>query len=111
MIIELFGILTLITGILMSLGHFMQAHKMYKRKSAKDISLGFVLIFTIGSYVWLTYSFLIENIILIISFLIASIGTTLLSILKITYDSKEPKINKTRKKEEKENKKNKRRKK
>ena len=86
--IEFFSIIVLISGITMSLGHFVQAHKMFSRKSAKDISLGFILIFFLGSIIWLIYGLLIKDYIVIMSFGIGALGTSLLLLLKLKYDSK-----------------------
>jgi MtN3 and saliva related transmembrane protein len=85
---ELFSIIVLISGIVMSLGHFVQARKMFLRKSAKDISLGFILIFFCGSLIWLTYGFLIKDIVITLSFGIGALGTSLLLLLKIKFDGK-----------------------
>jgi MtN3 and saliva related transmembrane protein len=93
MVIDIFNILVLIVGITMSFGHILQAHKVYKRKSAKDISLAFAIIFLIGTYIWLIYGILIKDIIVAISFAVGAIGTTILTILKLKYD-KENKKNK-----------------
>ena len=86
MLVTIFSVLALVLGILMSLGHFMQGYRIYKRKSSKDVSLSFILIFMLGAYVWLIYGFLIKDIIIVISFGIATIGTTLVGFLKFKYD-------------------------
>lgn len=83
--VEFFNALIILLGILMSLGHFPQALKILKNKSAKDISLVTYSIFTFGSYGWLVYGFVIKELPIIISFIIGSIGSTLVLILKIKY--------------------------
>jgi len=69
----------------MSLSHFSQAYKIHKRKSAKDISLTFITVFTIGAYIWLAYGLLLQEWPVIISFLIACFGTTTVLFLTLKY--------------------------
>ncbi len=85
MLFEIVSILATIMGIIMSLSHFSQAYKIYKRKSAKDISLTFIIIFTIGAYIWLAYGILLQEWPVIISFLIACFGTTTVLFLTLRY--------------------------
>jgi len=85
MAIELFNLIVSIFGVLMSLAHFPQAYKIIKTKSAKDVSLITYLIFTIGAYVWLIYGFVINELPVILSFIIATIGTTFVLVLKLKY--------------------------
>ena len=83
--VELFSALITLLGILMSLGHFPQAIKILRNKSAKDISLMTYSVFAFGSYVWLIYGFVIKELPIIISFIIGSIGSTFVLVLKIRY--------------------------
>ena len=85
MLFAIVSILATIMGIAMSLSHFSQAYKIYKRKSAKDISLTFITVFTIGAYIWLAYGLLLQEWPVIISFLIACFGTTTVLFLTLKY--------------------------
>ncbi len=85
MLFTIVSVLATIMGIVMSLSHFSQAYKIYKRKSAKDISLTFITVFTIGAYVWLAYGLLLQEWPVIISFLIACFGTTTVLFLTLRY--------------------------
>jgi len=85
MLFAIVSILATIMGIIMSLSHFSQAYKIYKRKSAKDISLTFITVFTIGAYIWLAYGLLLQEWPVIISFLIACFGTTTVLFLTLRY--------------------------
>jgi len=85
MLFAIVSILATIMGIIMSLSHFSQAYKIYKRKSAKDISLTFITVFTIGAYIWLAYGLLLQEWPVIISFLIACFGTTTVLFLTLKY--------------------------
>ena len=79
---EFLPLLTTIFGIAMSIGYFPQAYKIFKRKSAKDISLITYLLFTSGIIVWSIYGFSIKNLPIMISNLVAFVGS--LSVI-ITY--------------------------
>jgi MtN3 and saliva related transmembrane protein len=61
-------------GILMSLGYFPQTLKIVKRKSSADVSLFTYLLFAPGAFVWLIYGISINNLPLIVSNIISSIG-------------------------------------
>ena len=85
MLVEVFKILVVIIGVLMSLGHFPQAYRIYKRKSSKDVSLLTYLIFAVGSYACLIYGIIIMELPVIISFVVAVIGTTSVLVLIFKY--------------------------
>ena len=75
MFIEIFNIVVSIFGILMSIGHFPQSYKIYKNKTAKDVSLITYFIFFIGSFIWLAYGIILNEVPIIISFIIGVIGS------------------------------------
>lgn len=79
------SVLVSIFGILMSLGHFPQAMRIVKRKSSQDISLSMYLIFMVGSYIWLAYGIVFGIVPVIISFIVAVIGTTSVFVLTLRY--------------------------
>ena len=68
------AILTTIFGTMMSFGYFTQTYKIFKRKSAKDVSLGTYIFFTVGIAIWLTYGISIKNYPIIISNAVFLIG-------------------------------------
>ena len=72
MILEL---LTAVVGIVMSLAYFPQAYKIYKSKSAKDISLLSYSIFCVGTVLWTVYGFYIHDWVLIASFIVGVAGS------------------------------------
>ncbi len=71
---EFLPILTTITGIGMSIGYFTQTYKIFKRKSAIDVSLGTYLFFGVGVMVWLIYGISLNNYVLIITNVVALVG-------------------------------------
>ena len=54
--------LAIIFGVVNGFANFPQIYKIFKRKSAKDISITTYLILTIGSIVWILYGIEIMNI-------------------------------------------------
>lgn len=85
MLIEIFSVLVSIFGVLMSIGHFPQAYKIYKNKNAKDISLITYSIFFIGSIVWVIYGLLLKDIPIVISFIVGVFGSFLVLVLSLKY--------------------------
>ncbi len=80
-----FEILTSILGTLMSFGHFFQAYKIWKNKSAKDVSLVTYSIFAIGTTVWTIYGVLLSNLPIIVSFGVGVGGSWLVVMFKSYY--------------------------
>jgi MtN3 and saliva related transmembrane protein len=74
-----------IVGMMMSIGHFPQAYKIWKRKSAKDISLITASIFAVGDWIWLAYGISIMAWPVIISFSIGVVAASSVLILALKY--------------------------
>jgi len=72
--------LATIFGISMALAQIPQAHKIFKRKSAKDISIITYLILLIGSIIWILYGIEIISFPLIIANSIGAITITIVII-------------------------------
>lgn len=72
-------------GILMSLGYYPQAWKMFKSKSAKGISVITFLIFGVGNIVWLWYGIALKDFVIILSFVIGVAGAWLVLALYMLY--------------------------
>jgi len=85
MYLELLNWLVSITGVLMSAAHFPQAYKIWKRKSARDLSLLTYSTFTLGAYVWLAYGIVLQEWPIIVSFVVSVIGTTSVLVLMLKY--------------------------
>lgn len=82
---EILPIAASIMGVAMSAGHFPQAWKIWKRRSAKDVSMLTFTIFAIGDWVWLAYGISIRNWPLIVSFSVGVVGTALVLLLALKY--------------------------
>ncbi len=64
---DFLSLLALIAGVSMALSNIPQSIKIFKRKSAKDISVISVLIILFGSIIWFIYGISIKNTAVIIS--------------------------------------------
>ena len=79
------SILATIFGTIMGLANLPQAYKIFKRKSAKDISLLTFSILLIGSIIWVLYGIEIRNFPLIISNTFGAVGVALVVIGWVIY--------------------------
>ena len=77
--------LATITGVLMSLGYYPQAWKVFKTKSAKDISIPSFVIFSIGTASWLGYGIYLHDVTIMLSFGLGVVGSWMILILSIWY--------------------------
>lgn len=81
-------VIATIMGIIMSLGYFPQAYKVYKNKSSKDISLLAFVIFSLGTLTWFIYGLALKDIPIILGFILGVIGSWLVLILSLIYRNK-----------------------
>ncbi len=72
----------------MSLGYYPQAYRIWKNKSAKDVSLITFTIFGLGTLTWLLYGLYLKDLPIIISFLMGVVGSWLVFALTILYRSR-----------------------
>jgi len=77
-----------IMGVIMSLGYFPQAYKVYKNKSSKDISILAFIIFSLGTLTWFVYGLAFKDIPIILGFVLGVIGSWLVLILSLIYKKK-----------------------
>ena len=64
--------LAAIFGTAMAFSNFPQAYKIFKRKSAGDISKVTYILLTVGSFIWLLYGIELGNTAIMVSY---SVGT------------------------------------
>lgn len=86
---QLFAALAGLMGILMGFANIPQALKIYKTRSAKDISLPTYGILLAGYFILLLYSILLENFALIVTHLFGLLGVGLVLSGVIRYEKKE----------------------
>ena len=77
-----------VVGFAFSIGYYPQAYKIFRTKSAGDISLSSFVIFVIGTTVWTAYGFYERNPTIILSFVLGMIGSWLVLILALYYRHK-----------------------
>ena len=70
------SILATIFGSAMAISNFPQAFKIFKRKSAKDISVMTFSILLVGAIVWVLYGIEIKSTPLIVSNSLGAVGVT-----------------------------------
>ena len=85
LLIPIFSVLVSIVGVMMSLSHFFQAARIFKRKSADDVSFTFYGLMFGGSFIWLIYGLLIKDFPIIISFSLGIVATAIVISLMLYY--------------------------
>lgn len=86
--IQILAVMAGFMGILMGFANIPQALKIYKRRSAKDVSLITYGILSVGYFVLLLYSISLNNIALIITNLFGLLGVALVLSGIIRYEKK-----------------------
>ena len=87
-VMKFFQILTTVVGIVMSIRYFPQAYRLYKTKSAENISLVSFVIFACGTLIRTLYGIFIHDLVLILSFMVGVIGSWLVLFLAVKYRMK-----------------------
>jgi MtN3 and saliva related transmembrane protein len=87
---KIFQIVTTIVGVIMSLGYYPQAYKIWKLKSAKEISLTNYIILGIGTTIWFIYGYVLKDKVIMISFVFGMIGSWLMIFLTLKYKNTIP---------------------
>ena len=80
--------LTIIFGILMSVGHFPQAYTMFRNKTGNNVSLLTYGVFALGTTVWLIYGISRMETPIIASYAPGVIGSWLVVFLRLYYGDK-----------------------
>ena len=72
-------------GVLMSLGYYPQAYRIWIRKSAHDVSLISYYIFALGTLTWLLYGVYLHDTPIIASFVLGVVGSWTVLFLTVLY--------------------------
>ncbi|OGZ49649.1 MAG: hypothetical protein A3C84_03165 [Candidatus Ryanbacteria bacterium RIFCSPHIGHO2_02_FULL_48_12] len=88
----MFEIFVTIMGVVMSLGYYPQAYKIYTNKSAQDISLSMYVIMAVGTCTWFLYGIYLRDWIIVSGFALGVLGSWLVLGLSIYYKMKETSI-------------------
>lgn len=86
MILDILAIAAAISGIISTLGIFMQTIKIMHLHESRDVALPMYLIFFINAIIWLSYGIAINNIPIMVSFGIGTIAT--LSVIMVYFHYK-----------------------
>ena len=81
----LIDLLGWLAAILTTVAFFPQLLKIWRSKSAKDVSLVMMITFSIGVFLWLVYGLAIQALPVVIANLVTLILALLILILKIKY--------------------------
>lgn len=89
---KLFELFVTGIGILMSLGYYPQAYKIWKHKSSENISIPTFTIFSFGTLTWFIYGISIRDLPIIFSFGLGVIGSWMILILSIYFKNRNKKL-------------------
>lgn len=82
---ETLQILTIIAGLAMSFGYYPQGYRIWKLKSAEQLSITNYSILSIGTAIWLLYGILMRDLVIIISFSVSLFGAWGVLFLTVYY--------------------------
>ncbi len=77
--------LTVVMGILMSIAYYPQAWRIFRTRSAEDISLWSTGLLALGTTTWLLYGVASDNFVIAAGFFFAALGSWLVFGLTIAY--------------------------
>lgn len=75
MIDNLIQIVVSATGIIMSIGHFPQAYRLYRTHNTEALSLGSYVIFAFGTLIMTLYGIYRQDLVIILSFGVGVLGS------------------------------------
>jgi MtN3 and saliva related transmembrane protein len=91
---EFIDALGILAGSLFLIGYVPQILKSYRTRSLKDLSLGWLSLFAIGSALWVLYGiFRLDNVLILVNS-VGLVQILSLVIMKIIFEHRTPKINK-----------------
>ncbi|MDD5547808.1 MAG: SemiSWEET family transporter [Candidatus Pacebacteria bacterium] len=73
-------------GIAMSAGYYPQAYKIWKNKSARNVSILSYIIFGLGTLTWAIYGFYLKDPIIFLGFIVGVVGSWLVLGLTVYYN-------------------------
>lgn len=77
-----------VIGIILSLGYYPQAWRIWRSRRATDVSVTSYVIFAIGTTTWLLYGIYKEDFAIIASFFFGAIGSWLVLCLTLYFKGK-----------------------
>jgi MtN3 and saliva related transmembrane protein len=97
MYLQIISVIATVLGVLMSVSWFIQAHKIWKRKSSEDVSLLLLVIFSLGNLAFLLYGIALKQIPVILSFAVGLVGAGLVLFFAVKYRKEKRRKGKARK--------------
>lgn len=79
-------VLGLLAGSLTTISFMPQVIKIWRSKSAKDISLGMFITFCSGVFLWIVYGIIVQDLPLVATNLATLILASIILLLKLKYD-------------------------
>lgn len=79
-------VLGLVAGTLTTISFIPQLVRTWKTKSAKDVSLGMLVVFCAGVFLWLIYGISIQALPVMLSNFVTLVLAGIILILKLKYD-------------------------
>lgn len=80
-------VLGLLAGSLTTISFMPQVIKIWRSKSAKDISLGMFITFCSGVFLWIVYGIIVQDLPLVATNLATLILASIILLLKLKYDN------------------------
>ena len=77
-----------VVGVALSVAYYPQAYRIWKNGSSKDVSVPSYILFALGTSTWLFYGFYKNDIPIIASFLLGTIGSWLVLFLTLYFRQK-----------------------
>jgi MtN3 and saliva related transmembrane protein len=84
------GVVTVV-GVSLSFAYYPQAWRIWRTKSAGDISMASIVLFVVGTNTWLLYGLYREDVAIIASFLFGAIGSVIVLLLTLYFRRKKVK--------------------
>lgn len=83
---HVFRMLVTVVGVLMSLGYYPQAGKIWRSRHADGVSRLGMMIFAVGSTIWFIYGVFLNDLVIMLSFVFGMVGAWLVFILTFLYE-------------------------
>ena len=85
---DILAVLVIGVNVIVSLSWFLQAHKIVKRKSSKDISIPFIAVVCIGLVFFALYAWREQDFVMFIPFIIGLMGVSAVLVTSLMYRKK-----------------------
>lgn len=84
------GILAASWGVVMALSPILQIRRILHRRSSDDVSVGYLLVVTVGFVIWIAYGAAIRNLVIMLPNLVALVVGVTTIVVALRYRSSVP---------------------